>query len=356
MRLNDDGPAYNVHIDQFDFDLPESLIAQTPCEPRDGSRLLVVNRNACDHSAMLQLADHLDPGDLLVVNDTRVIPAQLTGKRGDAQIRLTLHKALGLRDWMAFAKPARKCRPGDIIHLSESCTLHVVDNVGNGEVHIRFEGTDDVTDILHQYGAMPLPPYIKRPEGQAPDESDQYQTLFASAEGAVAAPTAGLHFTPRLVSALSAQNVEMTALTLHVGAGTFLPVKVDNISEHRMHEEVFSLGEEACQKIRQTQRNGGRIIAVGTTVTRTLEAIHHQYGELRPASGATDIFITPGFRFQVIDRLLTNFHLPRSTLLMLVSAFAGRERMLSAYAEAIEKRYRFFSYGDACLLTRDAKT
>jgi len=342
----------SLTLDQFNFELPVETIAQRPANPRDTARLLLVGENSFEDRCVLDLPDLLEPGDLLVTNDTRVIPARLLGKRRDAKVEVTLHKMDGPNVWRAFAKPARKLKEGDTIHFAEYFTAEVMQKGEGGEVMLAFDRDGpELMLALEKHGAMPLPPYIKR-EGLADEQDkDDYQTLFAEKEGAVAAPTAGLHFTPRLIDALEARGVKRTTVTLHVGAGTFLPVKVDKVADHRMHAEYGEVSQATVDLIKQTREAGGKVVAVGTTSLRLLESAVDKNGELGPFAGDTDIFITPGYRFKVIDRLLTNFHLPKSTLFMLVSAVAGLETMQAAYKHAIENGYRFYSYGDCSLLS-----
>jgi S-adenosylmethionine:tRNA ribosyltransferase-isomerase len=298
----------------------------------------------------------LRPGDLLVFNDTKVIPARLVGRRGLATVEITLARDLGGGAWRVYAKGARRLHPGDRIEFADDLAAEVVDKSPEGEVTLRFnrEGLA-FRDALARYGAMPLPPYIKRPRGGDSQDRADYQTIFAREEGAVAAPTAGLHFTPALLDALAARGVEWVTVTLHVGPGTFLPVKADDPREHRMHAEWGVVSAEATRRINDARARGDRIVAVGTTSLRLLESAASESGETREFSGETRLFILPGYRFRAIDLLLTNFHLPRSTLLMLVAALAGLDRIKAAYAHAVAARYRFFSYGDACLIEHPRK-
>ncbi|KAA0681000.1 tRNA preQ1(34) S-adenosylmethionine ribosyltransferase-isomerase QueA [Roseomonas genomospecies 6] len=333
----------------FDFDLPPDRIAEHPAKPRDAARLLDVAERLHDR-IVRDLPALLEPGDLMVVNDTRVIPARLDGRRGEVRVEITLHKREGEREWATFARPGKRLKPGDVIAIADDFAAEVVAKDGM-EVRLRFsKGGAALMEALHRHGRMPLPPYIRR----AADEQDaaDYQTVFAAREGAVAAPTAGLHFTPELLAALDARGIRRVPVTLHVGAGTFLPVKVDDIADHRMHSEWGEVSAETAEAINATRAAGGRIVSVGTTALRILETAGLEDGTIRPFSGDTDIFITPGYRFKIVDLLVTNFHLPRSTLFMLVCAFAGMDRMKAAYAHAIGQGYRFFSYGDASLLRR----
>ena len=342
-----------MRVDLFDFELPQDRIATHPARPRDSARLLDLTGGGTADRIVSELPDILRPGDLLVSNDTRVIPARLRGKRGEAGIEVTLHKREGPDSWLAFAKPAKKLRPGDRIVFSDSFSAEVAAKGEAGEVSLHFDAADAaLMAALHSHGEMPLPPYIRRAEDHSSEDETDYQTIFAGPEGAVAAPTAGLHFTPDLLARLDARGIRRTTITLHVGAGTFLPVKVDDTDDHKMHTEWFEIPDSAARAIAETRAAGGRVVAVGTTSLRTLEAAAHDDGSVPAGSAETALFITPGYRFKAVDLLMTNFHLPRSTLLMLVSAFAGRERMLDAYAHAIAEGYRFYSYGDASLLER----
>ncbi len=342
--------AGTMRVDAFDFELPRELIADHPVEPRDAARLLVVERSLHDRR-VLDLPSLLRPGDLLVVNDTRVIPARLTGKRGAAQVEVTLHRDLAGGQWRAFARGAKRLKQGDRLEFGEGFAAEVTGKHVEGDLTLRFDRTGDALDAaLNRFGSMPLPPYIKRPAGgEARDRSD-YQTIFAAKEGAVAAPTAGLHFTDRLLAALDAAGIARASVTLHVGAGTFLPVRAGDTREHKMHGERGVIDAATAERIAATRAAGGRIVAVGTTSLRLLESAADAQGRVAPFAGETALFITPGYRFRVVDLLLTNFHLPRSTLFMLVAAFAGLERMKTAYAHAAAAGYRFFSYGDASLL------
>ncbi len=336
--------------DDFDFELPRALIAQKPAEPRDSARLLEVG-NVLSDRRVGDLPGLLEAGDLLVVNDTRVIPARLTGRRGEARIEVTLHLRRGPADWLAFARPARRLKSGDVIRFADDLTAEVTDRRDGGEVALRFE-TDNLDAALERHGVMPLPPYIARPRGGDAADRGDYQTVYATHRGAVAAPTAGLHFTEGLLAAIEAAGVGIARVTLHVGAGTFLPVKARRIADHRMHAEWGRIDATAARRIQQTRDAGGRIVAAGTTSLRLLESAAPEPGRIEAFEGETDIFITPGYKFRMVDLLLTNFHLPRSTLFMLVAAFSGLARMKAAYAHAIAQGYRFYSYGDACLLHR----
>lgn len=340
-----------MRVDDFDFELPKELVADRPARPRDSARLLHVGADLAD-KRVSNLPDILRPGDLLVVNDTRVIPARLRGRRGAAKVEVTLHLNEAPDRWRAFARPAKRLRPGDRIDFDGDLWADVAAKGEAGEVTLAFPvGGPDLLRALESVGEMPLPPYIPRPAGADATDADDYQTVYAARDGAVAAPTAGLHFTPALFAALAARGINRTAVTLHVGAGTFLPVKADRVQDHVMHAEYGEVSAAACQAIASARAAGGRVVAVGTTSLRLLEAAAAD-GEVRPFAGETNIFITPGYRVRTAEMLMTNFHLPRSTLFMLVCAFAGTERMKAAYAHAIGTGYRFYSYGDACLLER----
>jgi S-adenosylmethionine:tRNA ribosyltransferase-isomerase len=353
-----------VRVDLFDFDLPEERIALRPAEPRDAARLLVVKPGeGIEDRGVVDLPALLEPGDVMIFNDTKVIPAQLKGvrRRGEAsaQVDATLHMRVAPDRWLAFVRPGKRVAPGDRIHFGHdgnSCFLGaldatVVEKGEGGEVLLAFDLSGPFLDeALHAVGHIPLPPYIasKRPDDER-DRTD-YQTIFARDEGAVAAPTAGLHFTPELFATLDARGVQRHFVTLHVGAGTFLPVKVDDTADHKMHAESGSVSAQTAAAVNAARARGSRVVSVGTTSLRLLESAARADGTLAAWSGATSIFITPGYRFRIVDVLMTNFHLPRSTLFMLVSAFSGLETMRAAYARAIENGYRFYSYGDACLL------
>lgn len=344
-----------MRLSDFDFELPRELIADHPARPRDASRLLVVpgGGGAFQDRAIRDLPALLRRGDLLVLNDTRVIPARLRGRRGDAAIEVTLHKAEVGGRWRAFARPAKRLNAGQRIVFAAEFSALVAEKNDAGEILLDFGVVDAaLLSLLERHGEMPLPPYIKRAKGGDAGDRADYQTVYAARAGAVAAPTAGLHFTPELFAALDARGVQRTFATLHVGAGTFLPVKTEDLSKHVMHAERGEVSAEAAAAIAETRARGGRIVAVGTTSLRLLESAAGDNGAVRAWSGETRLFITPGARIRTADMLLTNFHLPRSTLFMLVSAFAGLDRMKAAYAHAIARRYRFFSYGDACLLER----
>jgi S-adenosylmethionine:tRNA ribosyltransferase-isomerase len=339
-----------MRVDLFDFELPQERIALRPARPRDSARLLQVAGGEISDRQILDLPDLLRPGDVLVFNDTKVIPAQLEGRRGEASIGATLHKREGPREWQAFLRNAKRARAGDSIDFGAGVSASVVDKADDGSALLHFHGEEPVELLLERAGSMPLPPYIasKRP-ADAEDRAD-YQTIFAKREGAVAAPTAALHYTPRMIEALDARGIGRETLTLHVGAGTFLPVKADDTGDHKMHAEWGRIDEATATRLNAARTSGGRLIAVGTTSLRLLESAADEDGAIRPFEGDTAIFITPGYRFKAIDGLITNFHLPRSTLFMLVSALMGLDTMKAAYAHAIEAGYRFYSYGDASLL------
>jgi S-adenosylmethionine:tRNA ribosyltransferase-isomerase len=339
-----------MRVDLFDFELPPERIALRPARPRDSARLLLVEGGDISDHQVLELPELLQPGDVLVFNDTKVIPAQLEGRRGDASIGATLHKREGPREWQAFLRNAKRARIGDMIDFGEGAHASVVEKADDGSALLRFHGEEPVEIMLERAGRMPLPPYIA--SKRAADEEDRadYQTMFAREEGAVAAPTAALHFTPELLRALDERGVGRETLTLHVGAGTFLPLKVDDTSAHKMHAEWGRIDAATADRLNEARAGGGRLIAVGTTSLRLLESAAGDDGIIRPFEGDTAIFITPGYRFKAIDGLITNFHLPKSTLFMLVSALMGLEVMQAAYAHAITEKYRFYSYGDASLL------
>ena len=339
-----------MKVDEFNFDLPRERIADRPAVPREAAKLLCVENRITDN-LVSDLPDLLNAGDLLVFNDTKVIPARLRGMRRGAKVEVTLHKNVSADSWHAFAKPAKKLKPGDIVTFSGDFTALVTEKRGGGEVALSFSASGpELMEKLMEYGEIPLPPYISSLRAVDDQDLKDYQTIFAKDEGAVAAPTAGLHFTDDLMAKFSSKRIDMVTLTLHVGAGTFLPVKVDNTEDHKMHSEVGIISIEAAEKINECRSAGGRIVSVGTTSLRLLESACDIDGQVRPFNGETDIFITPGYRFKAVDLLITNFHLPKSTLFMLVSAFSGLGKMRDAYQHAIEGEYRFYSYGDCSLL------
>jgi len=345
-----------VRVELFDFDLPEDRIALRPAVPRDAARLLHVEGERLDDRTMRDLPDLLRAGDCLVFNDTRVIPAQLEGRRGDARIGATLHKREGPRSWHAFVRNAKRVRVGDVVDFGAGVTAAAGDRGSDGSVLLDFHGEEPVELLLDRAGRMPLPPYIASKRPTDARDTDDYQTMFASQPGAVAAPTAALHFTPELLDALARAGVDHVTLTLHVGAGTFLPMKVDDTDDHVMHAEWGRIDAATAARLNDVREGGGRLVAVGTTSLRLLESATDDDGRIAAFEGDTAIFITPGYAFKAIDGLITNFHLPRSTLFMLVSALMGRETMHAAYAHAIESGYRFYSYGDASLLLPPRRT
>lgn len=340
-----------MNLHDFYFDLPEELIAQDPLEDRSSSRMLVLDKKTGErqHKVFKEVVDYLNPGDCLVINNTRVLPARLIGsKEGTgAKIEVLLLKRKQDNVWETLVKPGRKAKPGTRIVFGDYLLVgEVIDIVEEGNRLIRFEYEGIFEEVLDKLGEMPLPPYITH---QLKDK-DRYQTVYAKHNGSAAAPTAGLHFTKELLEQIKAKGVKVANVTLHVGLGTFRPVKVENVLDHHMHSEFYRIEEEDAKLINDTKKAGGRIISVGTTSTRTMESVADENGMVRAGSGWTEIFIYPGYKFKVIDGLITNFHLPESTLLMLVSALAGREHVLEAYQEAVEERYRFFSFGDAMLI------
>ena len=357
-------PKTDLLLSDFRYDLPEELIAQTPVTPRDSSRLMVVDRageGVC-HRVFTDVVEYLRPGDTLVVNETRVIPARIIGTRvkrataegavdddAGAPVELLLLKQTENDVWEALAGPGKRARPGDVLDFGDGVLSASVLSVGEGGTRtVAFKAGDGGTvySALHALGTVPLPPYIKKKL----DDPERYQTVYAKNEGSAAAPTAGLHFTDELLEKIETSGVAVARLTLHVGLGTFRPVKEERIEDHVMHAEYISVDAATARLINERRRAGGRTVAVGTTSCRTLESVADEKGDVQPYSGETGIFISPGYRFRATDALITNFHLPESTLLMLVSAFAGRERILSAYGEAVRERYRFFSFGDAMLI------
>jgi S-adenosylmethionine:tRNA ribosyltransferase-isomerase len=348
-----------MRVDLFNFDLPDDLIAQRPAAPRDSARLLDVAADGLHDRSVRDLPTLLRRGDLLVFNDTKVIPARLKGVRGgasgrqDVAVEALLIRDLGGGRWLAFARPAKRLRPGDGLTFAGGLSAKVEAKNEDGSVVLAFDTVGPAfVAALDTGGAVPLPPYIRGGVADAQDRVD-YQTLFAKYDGSVAAPTAGLHFTPALMAALAAAGIASAGVTLHVGAGTFQPVRVDDTDAHTMHAEWGEVPEETARAVEATRAAGGRVVSVGTTSLRLLESVARAHdGAMKAWSGETDIFIVPGFRFRAVDLLLTNFHLPRSTLFMLVAAFAGLERMKLTYAHAIRERYRFYSYGDCCLLQR----
>ena len=338
-----------MRVDAFDYDLPESLIAQDPIEPRDSSRLLIMNKSNGEirHSLFRDVVKELHPGDMLVLNDTKVLPARLYAyKDTGAVIELLLLKQTGLNIWQCMVRPGKKVKPGVRLSFAlDNIQAEVVDYYDEGTRLIRFECKDDFYDILEKLGTMPLPPYIKKPL----EDQSRYQPVYARERGSAAAPTAGLHFTDNLLSEINNLGVSIEKVLLHVGLGTFRPVKVDTVEDHVMHSEFYRVTSSTADAINKAKQNGGRIIAVGTTAVRTLETLSDDNGVLHTGEGWTNKFIYPGYKFKIVDGMITNFHLPKSTLLMLVSAFAGYDNVMHAYKVAINESYRFFSFGDACL-------
>lgn len=332
----------------FFYHLPEELIAQTPVSPRDGARMLVYNRAAdtMEHKIFSDLPRYLKKGDVLVRNNTRVLPARIFGVKREtgARIEFLLHKRLDLNEWEVLARPAKRLKAGSIVDFSPALSAEVCGVFAEGIARVRFSYSGVFESVLAQIGEMPLPPYIR----EKLSDKERYQTVYAQKEGSSAAPTAGLHFTPRLLDELNEMGVEVVDVLLHVGLGTFRPVKTDEIANHKMHGEYFEISPQACERINAAKSEGRRVIAVGTTSVRVLESAAVSQGKVAPACGETDIFIYPPYAFKIVDSLITNFHLPESTLLMLVSAFCGREKVLELYKTAVENKYRFFSFGDCC--------
>ncbi len=337
-----------LRLTEFDYELPQDLIAQTPAPVRDGSRLLVLDRSTggVSHRVFSDISELLRPGDLLVLNDTRVFPCRLLGKKsGGGRAELFLLEETGLNRWKALARGVER---GKRISVAAGIDAEVADSDDEGVRTVLFHGVSDIRAVLGEIGKVPLPPYIRR-EAEG-DDRERYQTVYASREGAVAAPTAGLHFTARLLALLRSRGIEDVFVTLHVGPGTFRPVRSENISDHRMHPERYEVAAASSEAINRARSEGRRIIAVGTTTVRTLETASNEDGTVRPGEGVSSLFIRPGYRFRAVDGMITNFHLPKSTLLMLVAAFAGHEQVLSAYRVAVRERYRFYSYGDAMFI------
>lgn len=344
-----------MRLSEFDYDLPEELIAQYPIEPRDHSRLLVVDKisGAWQHKHFFDLPDFLEPGDTLVFNDSRVMPARLLGSKPDTGAKVEvflLHRQQG-DEWEALVKPGKKAKPGTVIQFSDELRCEVLSSTDFGGRIVRFQYQGIFEEILDRLGQTPLPPYI---HAQLEDK-ERYQTVYSKHKGSAAAPTAGLHFTPELLQTIEAKGVSLAFVTLHVGLGTFRPVNTEEITEHVMHREYYSISPEAAATINATKARGGRLIAVGTTAIRTLETAGRQ-GVVEAGSGWTDIFIYPGYQFQMVEGAVTNFHLPKSTLLMLISAMMGRDKVLAAYHEAVAEKYRFFSFGDAMFICPSAST
>jgi S-adenosylmethionine:tRNA ribosyltransferase-isomerase len=344
----------DLTLDAYDFDLPEAQVAQTPVQRRDASRMLVLDRSTgvVEDRPFTDVPRFLNPGDVIVLNDTRVFPARLRGERaGGGQAELLLIRELGGARWEALARPGRRLRPGAQVTLGGGRMVATIEEiVDDGRRVVRFESEGPFWEVLEEVGEPPLPPYIKRPEGSAPTDRERYQTVYARERGAIAAPTAGLHFTPAILEEVRSRGVEIAYVTLHVGYGTFEPVRVDDLSQHRVAAEPYIIPEATAAAIARARAGGGRVLAVGTTSTRTLETAARPGGLVEAGAGTADLTITPGYRFQVVDILLTNFHLPRSSLLILVATFAGRERTLEAYRHAVGAGYRFYSYGDCMLI------
>lgn len=339
-----------MNTSDFYYDLPEELIAQTPAEPRDSSRLLVYHRRdgAVEHKIFRDVIDFLNPGDALVVNDTRVIPARLYGKKQSTgrEVEFLLLNQLSKDTWEVIMRPGKKLRIGDRVEFAEDLQAEILEKKEDGVTSVKFYFEGLFEPLLERYGNMPLPPYIT----QRLEDRQRYQTVYAKENGSAAAPTAGLHFTPELMEKIRQKGIDIIPILLHVGLGTFRPVKVDNVENHKMHSEYYSISADSARRINETRRRGGRIIAVGTTSVRTLESVADEDGSIKEQSGNTEIFIYPGYRFKCVDALITNFHLPESTLLMLISAFMGKEQALGLYRLAVQERYRFFSFGDAMLI------
>lgn len=341
-----------MRVELFDFELPEELIASRPVTPRDSARLLKINKNLCDNFEVRDLPGLLSKGDVLVLNNTRVIPARLFGWRDSVRIEVTLLRSLGDGLWSAFARPGKRLKTGNKIIFADDFYAQVEGRI-NAEVVLRFElkGSNSLRHELEKYGYAPIPPYIPRPSGPDAQDKDDYQTIHASIDGSVAAPTAGLHMTQALFNSLKLNGIFCEFITLHVGAGTFLPIRVSDTSEHIMHSEWGSISAETAARINAIKDNGGKVVAVGSTSLRVLETASDSGGYLKKFSGDINLFIEPGYKFKIVDTMLTNFHLPRSTLYMLVSAFGGIQEMKFAYSFAIANKYRFYSYGDACLIS-----
>lgn len=337
-----------MKVSDFDFELPEEVIALRPCVPRDAAKMLVVKPGGVEDSSVLDLADHLTEKDILVFNDTKVLPVRLSGTIGEGKVEATLLKPLGDNKWSALCKPGKRFKPGTKVDF-DGLIAEVISKDIEGEIVLRFHA-NNLLKAIENKGKMPLPPYIAKKRAVDSRDFDDYQTLYAKKRGAIAAPTAGLHFTERMLEKLKSKDVNFAFLTLHVGAGTFLPVKVSDTIDHKMHSEWGEITKEVAEQINEVKKNGVRVVAVGTTSLRLLESAADENGKIHAFKGETDIFITPGYTFKAVDVLMTNFHLPKSTLFMLVSAFSGLETMKAAYKHAIENDYRFYSYGDSSLL------
>lgn len=343
-----------MKLSDFNYDLPEELIAQSPADKRDESRLLVLDRKTgkIEHRVFKDVIEYISPNDCLVINETKVIPARIYGSRADKdeKIEMLLLKDYGNNEWEVLVKPGKKCKNGTKIYFKSDnevlLTAEVIDIFEDGNRKVKLEFNGILNEILDKIGVMPLPPYIH----EKLKEKDRYQTVYAKVSGSSAAPTAGLHFTKELLKEIEDKGVKIARVTLHVGLGTFRPVKEENIEDHKMHSEYYEISQEACDIINQTKANGGKVFCVGTTSCRTVESAADENGFLKPQKGNTEIFIYPGYKFKVLDNLITNFHLPESTLLMLISALATREMILDTYKIAVEQKYRFFSFGDAMLI------
>lgn len=346
-----------MKLSDFYYDLPQELIAQHPCSKRDECRLLVLDKETgkAEHKVFKDIIEYISPNDCLVLNETRVIPARIFGYREDSivpegveptKIEFLLLKELGDKNWEVLVKPGKKCKIGAKISFGSRLKAEVVEILEDGNRIVKFEYDGVLNEILDEIGVMPLPPYIH----EKLSEKENYQTVYSRVEGSSAAPTAGLHFTPELLKQIEDMGVKIAKVTLHVGLGTFRPVKEENIEDHKMHSEYYEIDEAACNIINETKKNGGKVICVGTTSCRTVESAADETGFIKPQKGNTSIFIYPGYKFKVLDNLITNFHLPESTLLMLISALATRENVLNAYSIAVEEKYRFFSFGDAMLI------
>lgn len=337
-----------MKVSDFDFELPEEVIALRPVVPRDAAKMVVVKPEGVSDESVLDLADHLTDKDILVFNDTKVLPVRLSGTIGEGKVEATLLKPLSDNKWTALCKPGKRFKPGTKVDF-DGLSAEVISKHLDGEITLQFHD-NNLLEAIENKGKMPLPPYIAKKRAVDRQDSDDYQTVYAQKQGAIAAPTAGLHFTDRVLETLKSRGINFAFLTLHVGAGTFLPIKVSDTENHTMHSEWGEISKEVAEQINAAKKNGGRVVAVGTTSLRLLESAADKEGNIQPFKGETDIFITPGYKFKAVDMLMTNFHLPASTLFMLVSAFAGLAEMKAAYKHAIESDYRFYSYGDSCLL------
>ncbi|MCT4575289.1 MAG: tRNA preQ1(34) S-adenosylmethionine ribosyltransferase-isomerase QueA [Alphaproteobacteria bacterium] len=342
-----------MKVSDFDFELPKEKIAVRPAEPRDSAKMLCVKGNKIEDKIFYEIIDELNAGDCLVLNDTKVIPVRIKGKRDAVKIEATLHKMYDEKSWWAFAKPGKRLKIDNTVVFGEGFTAKVIRKDDHNGVLFEFNKSgQELFNALENNGVMPLPPYIERLNGSDKQDASDYQTVYASNEGAVAAPTAGLHFTENLLEEIKNKGIEIVYVTLHVGAGTFMPVKVENTEDHIMHSEYGVITQEKADKLNDVHKNGGKIIAVGTTSMRLLESAVDEKGIIKAFAQETDIFITPGYKFRAVDKLITNFHLPKSTLFMLICAFAGTDNMRKAYSHAMQQDYKFYSYGDACFLEK----